>query len=171
MREDTVGWEEKSSKQNFNKASEKQVQERWFLYTQLSKERRAEFDTLEKKFIQDLQQKLHEQGLNKDNDVKQERETLIEKAIRDKHYRPEWARGSLIDEDHYQKLAEHNVIVSNREEIKRMQDQHIQSLETVLAKEGLYTNKGDSLLWFQKHFNERGLSHNHDQDQNKGRGR
>ena len=166
-----MGLEDKSAKADFDKTSEKQIQQRWFLYTQLSKEGRGEFDALEKKFVQDLQQKLHDQTLSKETDIKQERNALIEKAIWDKHYKPEWARGSLVDEDHFQLMAEHNVIVSNREEIKHMQNQHIQSLETVLAKEGLYLDKGGSLLRFQEHFNERTRSNRQDRGQDYSRGR
>ena len=165
-----MDWQ-KTSKRDFEKAQEKRVQERWYLYAQLSKEGRAEFDALEKKFAEDLQHKLHAQALGQETDIKKERESLIDKAIKEKHYQPEWAKGSLVNEDHYQKLAEHNVIVSNREEIKTIQSQHIQSLETVLAREGLYMDKGDSLMRFQDHFNERGLKDKPDRGQDHGRGR
>ncbi len=33
-----MGLEDKNSKQDFDKTSDKQVQQRWFLYTQLSEE-------------------------------------------------------------------------------------------------------------------------------------
>ena len=152
---------------DFEKALEKEAQERWYLTAQLSKEGRAELSALEQKHKENMDWMKKKQETSFDRDIDREFNRLLEKEGLEIHYRPVWGQGHIFSEEQLKKLAQHNVIIQHRETLQKMEQAHHKKHEALLNKEGLYINKGNSQLQLPNHFNERSGRNNQDN----GRGR
>lgn len=147
---------------DFEKAREKEAQERWYLTTQLSKEGRAEHAAMEQSHKEKLDLMKRMQEANYGKDIDREFNRLLEKEGLELHYRPVWGQGNIMSEEQLNKLAEHNVITQNRETLQKLEQAHQKKHEALLNKEGLYINKGNSQLQLPNHFNERSGRNNQD---------